>query len=243
MVVNSNATTTKEAIIITAQQLFHEKGYDHVSLRDIASACGISPGNLSYHFKKKENLVVAVMENVYEGAYHDIAVGTDSTVSALLAHLTAQDERCQRYPFYFRDLLLLGESFPQIKDRQVRLREQNYFFYIRTFHALRINGLPYIHMPHAFARQIELVVRIALATMYENMLSDFVHYEAFCIKAVFQRDYKAWRKLRGGYLVKEFLLASLAFRAFTKQLKHSLLIIHSIQAKHGKAFRIQRQGF
>ena len=140
MVVNSNATTTKEAIIITAQQLFHEKGYDHVSLRDIASACGISPGNLSYHFKKKENLVVAVMENVYEGAYHDIAVGTDSTVSALLAHLTAQDERCQRYPFYFRDLLLLGESFPQIKDRQVRLREQNYFFYIRTFHALRING-------------------------------------------------------------------------------------------------------
>lgn len=47
----------RELILETARRLFAEKGYDGVSMRDIAGELGISVGNVTYYFKKKEDLI------------------------------------------------------------------------------------------------------------------------------------------------------------------------------------------
>ena len=49
--------STKEAIVITAIELFNEKGTAAVSTNRIAEAMGISPGNLYYHFRNKEEII------------------------------------------------------------------------------------------------------------------------------------------------------------------------------------------
>lgn len=53
---------TKEKILAVAKDLFNEKGYENVRMRDISSQLGISVGNLTYHFKKKEDILKALMK-------------------------------------------------------------------------------------------------------------------------------------------------------------------------------------
>jgi AcrR family transcriptional regulator len=51
----------REKILKTARELFNRHGYNEVSMRDISEELEISVGNLTYHFRKKEDLVEAVV--------------------------------------------------------------------------------------------------------------------------------------------------------------------------------------
>lgn len=55
---------TKENIASEAIKLFNEHGLNKVGVRDIAKHLNISPGNLSYHFSKKEDLIVYIAEEL-----------------------------------------------------------------------------------------------------------------------------------------------------------------------------------
>lgn len=50
----------REALLDTAAAMFAAKGYDGTSIRDIAGAVGMLPGSLYYHFRSKEELLIAV---------------------------------------------------------------------------------------------------------------------------------------------------------------------------------------
>lgn len=52
----------KSEIVAAATELFNQSGYRAVSMRSIADAMNISVGNLTYHFKRKEDLFEAVMQ-------------------------------------------------------------------------------------------------------------------------------------------------------------------------------------
>jgi AcrR family transcriptional regulator len=54
------AVSTRERIIDTAIQLFNDEGTGPVSTNHIARALGISPGNLYYHFRNKEEVIRAI---------------------------------------------------------------------------------------------------------------------------------------------------------------------------------------
>lgn len=51
---------TKRIIIKTAGKLFSEKGFNGVSIRDLANACGMSGSLILHHFKNKDNVYDAV---------------------------------------------------------------------------------------------------------------------------------------------------------------------------------------
>lgn len=53
---------TQINIIKSAIQLFNEQGISNVRLQDIAKTAGISPGNLSYHYRLKKDLMVGILE-------------------------------------------------------------------------------------------------------------------------------------------------------------------------------------
>ncbi len=52
--------TRREQLLAEAARLFGAKGYEHTSMRDIASAFGILPGSLYHHFASKDELFIAV---------------------------------------------------------------------------------------------------------------------------------------------------------------------------------------
>lgn len=59
-----------DLIIRTASKLFMEKGYEQVSLQQIANACNVSKPSIYYHFTSKPELfkasVTTMLNNVYE---------------------------------------------------------------------------------------------------------------------------------------------------------------------------------
>ncbi len=54
---------TKERILEAALKLFNTRGYSSVGVREISRALKISPGNLSYHFHRKEDILFRLLEN------------------------------------------------------------------------------------------------------------------------------------------------------------------------------------
>jgi len=54
---------TKAKILTTALGLFNNEGEAQVSAVDIASVMGISPGNLYYHYKGKDQIIAALFED------------------------------------------------------------------------------------------------------------------------------------------------------------------------------------
>jgi AcrR family transcriptional regulator len=53
------ALSTAERIVLASIELFNREGVQHVAVKDIAAALKISPGNLTYHFKLKQDLLRA----------------------------------------------------------------------------------------------------------------------------------------------------------------------------------------
>jgi AcrR family transcriptional regulator len=48
-----------------AQRLFNGRGYNQVSLREIAEAAGTTIGNLTHYFPQKSDIVAAIQENLH----------------------------------------------------------------------------------------------------------------------------------------------------------------------------------
>ena len=61
-----NPKQTVEKILSTSTALFAEKGYDNTSMQDIVNALGMSKGAIFHHFKSKEDVFHAVMEQQFE---------------------------------------------------------------------------------------------------------------------------------------------------------------------------------
>ncbi len=54
-------STTRDHIVEAADKLFYEQGYEHTSFTHIADAVRISRGNFYYHFKSKDEILDAVI--------------------------------------------------------------------------------------------------------------------------------------------------------------------------------------
>jgi AcrR family transcriptional regulator len=55
-------TDKKTEILLTAEELFAEKGFDGTSVRDIAQHAGVNLAMISYYFGSKEKLLEALLE-------------------------------------------------------------------------------------------------------------------------------------------------------------------------------------
>ena len=54
-----------QELIQKGVELFSEKGFNSVSIREITSAAGVSPGLLIHHFKSKEAFIKACIDEVF----------------------------------------------------------------------------------------------------------------------------------------------------------------------------------
>lgn len=58
----NNETNRRAELLRVSAKLFRERGFDGTSIRDIASAAGMHSGSPFYHFKTKQDILVAVLE-------------------------------------------------------------------------------------------------------------------------------------------------------------------------------------
>src|SRR5215216_1196312 len=68
---------TEQRIIDMAIELFNDEGTGAVSTNHIAKAAGISPGNLYYHFRNKEEIIRAIYARLRPVWEATVSVPTD----------------------------------------------------------------------------------------------------------------------------------------------------------------------
>ena len=110
---------TRELILDASLALFNELGAPNVSTNHIADAAGISPGNLYYHFRHKEEIVMALYAR-YEAALTEVLGAGESPSSQvtdlwLLVHLAF--EVIHDHRFIHRDLSELCTAYPALRAR------------------------------------------------------------------------------------------------------------------------------
>lgn len=119
--------TTREKIIETAIRLFNDQGTKPVSTNHIAAECGISPGNLYYHFRNKQEIIRAIFEQMSQVSVQDYGAiatqhgpGSPEGIASTFAFIQRFN---WRYRFFKRELTalvmadpLLGEQFRATND-------------------------------------------------------------------------------------------------------------------------------
>ena len=60
-------------LLKAAAELFAERGYDAVSMRDIAKVVGVTQANLYYHFQDKADLIQSTLERVFKTRAEDLS--------------------------------------------------------------------------------------------------------------------------------------------------------------------------
>ena len=66
-------SSTKIKILKTSLDLFNQYGVQNISQRKITENLGISPGNLTYHFKKKQDIEEALYFQLVENISRELA--------------------------------------------------------------------------------------------------------------------------------------------------------------------------
>ncbi|PHV69940.1 hypothetical protein CS063_13230 [Sporanaerobium hydrogeniformans] len=118
--------TTKEKIIFESLKLFSEKGYEGVSMREIASAVGIKGASIYNHFKGKEEIFNAIFEEMksrYDGFATSMHIPVEQDDTTTEIYLNIDEEMLLKYT---ENLLgfLVKEEFP-VMFRKLLVGEQH----------------------------------------------------------------------------------------------------------------------
>ncbi len=128
----ASRSKTKEKILKTALGLFNNEGESAVSAVDIASVIGISPGNLYYHYKGKDEIIVQLFADFED----EIRQVLSSPVREPLkmednwVYLYIIFEEIFDFRFFYKNQSELIERIPSLRNRFSRilaLKEQTWF--------------------------------------------------------------------------------------------------------------------
>lgn len=110
--------TTRERILVRSIYLFNRSGVQSVSIEVIAADMKISPGNLTYHFPRKRDLLRATLP-LLEESLRDALAGarTDAIMSATESarRLINIFQTFWNFRFFFNELVYLLTSDPELR--------------------------------------------------------------------------------------------------------------------------------
>jgi AcrR family transcriptional regulator len=79
--------STRERVLNVARDLFTERGFDAVSVRDIVAKAGVNLGAVTYHFGSKQALYYAALESMTEplaGRIAELAAGPGTPLDRIV---------------------------------------------------------------------------------------------------------------------------------------------------------------
>jgi AcrR family transcriptional regulator len=133
---------TRERVLAAALQLFNSQGEASITTGHIADALNISPGNLYYHFRNKDDIVLALFAR-FEAAI-DVAPAAGEPVAAEMQHLWmyvhVMFDCIWEYRFIYRNLSDLAARIPKLRDHFRRIIEKKRDTVLMLCEGMRGNG-------------------------------------------------------------------------------------------------------
>lgn len=133
----TGASTTRDDLLRRARELFNEHGVDVVGPRELARDLGLSPGNVSYHFPRKQDLVAALSAELGErnaATLGDLAEAHD--LADLLRRYRATFVNQYEYRGIVRAAVTLVETDPASAARILTTERERRQGLTRAFRAM-----------------------------------------------------------------------------------------------------------
>ena len=133
---------TRDKIKITSRELFNTKGVKNVTLREVAKTLEISYGNVTYHFKTKQQLIVEL--------YEDMLTETNAIIMSLdpnnmfLSILNAPKitfSISMKYLFFYVDYVEVRRGYPDLFSRVEQDNSSRKKGYLNVLKLLQTQGV------------------------------------------------------------------------------------------------------
>lgn len=134
---------TKERICEAALRLFQERGYEKVSLRNIAQGAGTSIGNLTHHFPRKELLLASLQEQFQTGIPLKREFSKDPQVqlASLIQVFLATEKNEREKSFYYNNICEFYNDSEIVRDKINSFQAKLFEYYYTTFAYMRDQGI------------------------------------------------------------------------------------------------------
>ena len=114
---------TKTKIKNTARDLFNKKGFKNVTLREVAKVLSISYGNVTYHFKTKNQLILSLYEDMQNETLEIIKTfDNKNLLKSILEAPKLTFEISIKYLFFYVDFIEIRRSYTDIS---IKLKHDN----------------------------------------------------------------------------------------------------------------------
>ncbi len=116
---------TRQNIIQTAIHLFNERGVVNVRIKEIADELNISNGNLTYHYKTKQDLMHSVYRYMIK-TLEEMSIGNQlmnparKSIEVVRGYL----EYIVKFRFFYQDTLEIIRAYPELAKAHQRQVEQ-----------------------------------------------------------------------------------------------------------------------
>jgi len=87
----------KDQILNAAEQVFTKKGLDEARMDDIAEKTGLSKGTLYLYFKSKDDLIIAILDRIFQSAFAQLTSRKNTQLNATDAILQFTEETSRDY--------------------------------------------------------------------------------------------------------------------------------------------------
>ena len=110
---------TAEKILLISLDLFNSQGERHTTSVDIANELDISPGNLYYHYKGKDDIINALVDS-YISKINDVPQSTENHED-FYKYLFYCLETMHLFRFLFQNIAEISNQYPAITSKLQRL--------------------------------------------------------------------------------------------------------------------------
>ena len=125
-IADTQATGNRRRIIEATLEMCNASGERNVTTNHICAHLGISPGNLYYHFRNKQEIIFEIYQRleVEMLAILHLPEGRRTEMQDIFNYVNALFQHIWRYRFFFHDVAWMLENSPQLKLRYPQLTDQ-----------------------------------------------------------------------------------------------------------------------
>ncbi len=133
---------TKDRIIHTARELFNNKGFKNVTLREVAKELSISYGNVTYHFKTKNQLILNLYEDMLSETSEILkSFDNNNLFKTLLEAPKLTFKISIKYLFFYVDFVEIKRSYTALFLKVEQDNTNRKKWYLQILQQLQVQGL------------------------------------------------------------------------------------------------------
>jgi AcrR family transcriptional regulator len=147
---------TRDRILNAALALFNDHGTAAVSTNHIAAALEISPGNLYYHFRNKEDIINALFERLFAkwGNTYRYPLNRTLGLADLEALIASNYQLIWEYRFAYREMAALLLKAPELHASYQKMRRRGYEGFAALIEIFANAGV--LNLPETWQEQMRL---------------------------------------------------------------------------------------